>query len=170
MKKEIILEKVEDLVYKKSFEALSLAEIAWELDIKKASLYYYFPSKEILIKEVIEYSFQKYKNFVKECFSLNKKEKIIENYIDFAHKEKNLFSQINQVGYCSEKSIMMQVEAFNKEIFEIVSRLLREKFSFSEERSFLFLSLLQDISIKKCIFGDCPIDPKKLSQEIISIF
>jgi len=65
---------------------------------------------------------------------------------------------------------MMQVEASNKEIFEIVSKLLREKFSFSEERSFLFLSLLQDISIKKCIFGDCPKDPKKLSQEIISIF
>jgi AcrR family transcriptional regulator len=49
MTKQEILEKIEPLFFQKSFKEISMQEIADTLEMKKASLYYHFPSKESLI-------------------------------------------------------------------------------------------------------------------------
>jgi AcrR family transcriptional regulator len=49
MQKKDILSKIQTLFYNKSFTKVSMNEIAHSLQIQKASLYYYFPSKEVLI-------------------------------------------------------------------------------------------------------------------------
>jgi AcrR family transcriptional regulator len=67
--------------------------------MKKASLYYYFPSKDVLILEVLEYSFNIYLEFIHETIKIwtseNFKE-LLKNFLDFPNKEKNIFSIINQ--------------------------------------------------------------------------
>jgi AcrR family transcriptional regulator len=66
MKKEELLGKIEELFYEKTFKEISLDTIAKHLEIKKASLYYYFSSKETLIEALIDFSFENYKNFIKK--------------------------------------------------------------------------------------------------------
>ena len=61
MTKFEIFRKIEDLFYEKSFSDLSMDEIATALSMKKASLYYHFPSKESMFTEVLEDSFRRYR-------------------------------------------------------------------------------------------------------------
>ena len=49
-----ILEVATQLFYERGIEAASLQEIADRLGIMKASLYYYFPSKDVLLFEVLK--------------------------------------------------------------------------------------------------------------------
>lgn len=170
MEKHDILWNIEALAVWSTFSDVSMSQIAERLWIKKASIYYYFPSKNDLQKEVIDYSFQKYKYFIEELFEHKSKKKIIEWFLDFAKKEKNLFIQINQNWYCSNEEIINDIAEKNKQIFKIVRKLLEKNFNFSKEKSFLFFSILQDICIKKCIFWECEIKQSNLIDEMTSIF
>ena len=53
--KEKILDAAIDLFAQKGFDAVSMQDIAQAVGIKKASLYYYFISKDQILKEVLEY-------------------------------------------------------------------------------------------------------------------
>jgi AcrR family transcriptional regulator len=67
--------------------------------MKKASLYYYFSSKDTLILEVLEYSFNIYIGFINETINIWNKEnfkELLKNFLDFPEKNKNIFSIINQ--------------------------------------------------------------------------
>jgi len=59
MNTEILLH-IEELFYSTAFSDLSMEEIAKGLNMKKASLYYHFPSKEEMFLRVLEYSYGKY--------------------------------------------------------------------------------------------------------------
>jgi AcrR family transcriptional regulator len=95
MKKELGLGKLEKLFYEKTFSDVSRQNIANFLNIKKSSVYYYFPSKEKLIKEVLNYSFDNYKTFI-ENIPTNNLKNLIYDFIEFPNKSKNLFSIIAQ--------------------------------------------------------------------------
>src|SRR5574343_472463 len=56
--KSEILRKIEDLFYAKSFSDLSMDEIALALEMKKASLYYHYPSKEAMFTEILYESYE----------------------------------------------------------------------------------------------------------------
>ena len=68
MKTEI-LEKIETLFWENSFVEVSMDEVAKKLDMKKASIYYHFPSKEKMFLEVMEFSFLKYKAYLEEILN-----------------------------------------------------------------------------------------------------
>jgi AcrR family transcriptional regulator len=53
--KEKIFDAAIDLFAQKGFDAVSMQDIAQSVGIKKASLYYYFSSKDQILKEVLEY-------------------------------------------------------------------------------------------------------------------
>lgn len=53
--KEKIIDAAIDLFAQKGFDAVSMQDIAQTVGIKKASLYYYFISKDQILKEVLEY-------------------------------------------------------------------------------------------------------------------
>ncbi len=169
MKKELVLQKLEKIFYEKTFSDVSMQDIADYLKIKKASVYYYFPSKERLIKDVLDYSFDNYKTFIKNIPTNNLKN-LIYDFIEFPNKSKNLFSIISQKWYCSKQEIRNLIQQKQKEILEIVYTNLINNYKFSKEKSFLFISLLDDLSKKRCIFWDCDINIKKLINEIIKIF
>lgn len=169
MEKIEILEKLEPLFYEKPFKNVSMQEVAKLLDIKKASLYYYFPSKELLLQEVINFSFMNYIKFIE--FILSKKlDKFTEEFIKYPKKSKNIFSIINQNWYCENDELKKNIQEKQKIIFEMIKTKLKKNYDFSTEKTFLFLSLLEEVSRKKCIFWNCPFDLDKLIKEINKTF
>lgn len=169
MAKQDILEKIELLFYNKSFKEITMQDIANNLWIKKASIYHYFPSKEDIIIEVINHSYEKYNLFVYDLIKENI-DNFIENFIYFASNNNNLFAIINQNWYCDNKDLKNKVEEKQKQIFEKIYIYLNTNHNFSKEKTFLFISLLQDISKNKCIFGECMFDMKNITKEIKKIF
>lgn len=168
MEKIEILEKLEPLFYEKPFKNVSMQEVADILEIKKASLYYYFPSKNILLEEVINFSFENYLTFIDKILSKDLK-KFIDEFIKFPKKSKNVFSIINQNWYCEDITLKDNIQEKQKLVFEKISSHLKKNYSFSKEKTFLFLSMLEDLSRKKCIFWNCPFDLDKLIDEIVKI-
>jgi AcrR family transcriptional regulator len=72
-----LLEKIETLFWQNSFAEVSMDEVAKRLDMKKASLYYHFASKEVMFIEVLEYSFLKYKTYLEELLQTAPIDKIL---------------------------------------------------------------------------------------------
>lgn len=169
MDKKKLLKKIEHLFFDHTFKEVSMLDIAEELDIKKASLYYYFPSKEDLQKALIEESFQEYKRFISEILDKDFKEFLWE-FVYYPQKSKNLFSVINQSWYCDDDEAKKSLQIKQKEIFDMISSDMSEKYDFSIEKTFLLISLLEDIGRKKCLFGDCPIDIDRVIWEIEDLF
>ena len=169
MTKNEILKKIEPLFYDKTFKEVSMQEIANHLWIKKASLYYYYSSKESLQEDLINYSYENYKKFI---FSiLNKDLKtFIEKYISYPFKSQNIFSLINQIWYCENEKIKKYISAKQLEIINIIKEDFQQKYWFNEERIFILLSIIENISKKKCIFWWCPYDLEKIIDEILTIF
>ena len=169
MKNIDLLTKIEFLFYTKTFREVSLDDIAKELWIKKASLYYHFASKKVLQKEVLDFSFDNFKKFIQNLPKDNL-ENFINDFIRFPRESKNLFSIINQNWYCSDPDFKKDIEKKQKKIFNTLKVFLKDNYWFDEEKSFLFLSLLESINNKKCIFGKCPIKTESLITQIYNIF
>ncbi|MDP5039049.1 MAG: TetR/AcrR family transcriptional regulator [Candidatus Gracilibacteria bacterium] len=178
MKKQELLQKIELLFYSKTFKEVSMQDIANELGMKKASVYYHFPSKEQMVLEVLDYSFNNYLTFINILINkgeenINNKQnlvKLISDFISYPETSKNLFSIINQNGYCENEEILKIIEAKQKIIFENISKKFTELLGFSNEKTFLFMSLMHDIWRKKCIYGNCEIKVEKLISEIYDLF
>ncbi|HBY75030.1 TPA: hypothetical protein DEG21_04105 [Patescibacteria group bacterium] len=91
-----ITEKIESLFWENTFSDVSMDDVALSLGMKKASLYYHFPSKEAMLVEVINYSYDKYRAYLIDLFEKDKIEEIVTGLITYSIKEKNLFSIISQ--------------------------------------------------------------------------
>lgn len=65
----IMFDTIESLFFDTAFSDLSMDEIAKALDIKKASLYYHFPSKEQMFLETLAHSYEKYHSAMLEIYS-----------------------------------------------------------------------------------------------------
>lgn len=169
MKKIELLEKIEPLFFDKTYKEVSLQEIADLFEIKKSSLYYYFKSKDDLFLNLIDYSFDNYINFLKDIVDKDT-EIFIESYIFYPNDSKNFFSVINQNGYCNNDALKWYISKKQKEIFDFLFNSFSKKHWFKEEKVFLFISLLEDIWRKKCIFWECPIDIKKVITQINLLF
>ena len=178
MTREEIIKKIENMFYYKTFKEVSMQDIANEIGIKKASLYYYFPSKEEILKEVIEDSFKEFLDFIKSLMDLWEKnvsnpevlKKLIHDFVNYPETSKNLFSIINQNWYCDNKEIIELITNKEKIIFDNISTKFNEILWFSNERTFLFMSVLHDIWRKKCIYGKCNMQIEVIIDELYNIF
>ncbi len=173
MNKKEIIKKIELLFFDKSFDSVSMQDIATMLDIKKSSLYYHFPSKKDMILEVIEESFINYDNFIDEIlekWNMDNFLEILEEFLDFPDKNKNIFSIINQNWYnlwIEEKNL---IDIKQRIIFDKIKNNLQNKAWFTKEKAFLFLSIIEKLWNIKNNLSICNIDKKKLLLEIKSLF
>lgn len=173
MTKNEIIKKIEELFYAKSFKEVSMQDIANEIGMKKASLYYHFPSKEVLITEVLEVSFNNYFTFVKETiknWNESNFQKLLKNFLYFPEKNKNIFSVINQNWYEENDDISALIQEKQKIIFETIFEAMNSKAHFSREKTFLFFALIQQIWKKKSSYNRCEIDENKILQEFENLF
>lgn len=172
MTKKEIIKKIEELFYEKSFKEVSMQDIANAINMKKASLYYHFPSKEELILEVLESSFLKYEEFIKDLIIRWNNEnftELLEEFLNFSNKEKNIFSVINQNWYKENDDILTNLKQKQKIIFKSIHDAMEKK-GFSKEKTFLFLTLINNIWKKDDVYDFCELDKKNILKEIENVF
>lgn len=173
MTRQEILKNIEILFFEKSFKQVSMQDIANDLWMKKASLYYHFPSKEALIHDVLDFSFEIYMNFINHTIEIWTKDnfkQLLTEFLDFWDKEKNIFSIINQNWFRESDEINSFLEEKQKIIFETIHKAMSEKASFTKEKTFLFLSLINDVGRKNTIYRLCEIEKDKVVEEIEKLF
>lgn len=157
--KNQILEKTEVLFWENSFSDLSMDEIAKNIGIKKASLYHYFTSKDEMFLEILNFSFQKYSNFLDELLDSSFQEKnsnfieIIIKLIKFPYEQKNLFSIVLQKWYCKLDKIREFVIEKNLVINEKFENYFLPKFNINKNRLILLRSIIDDLWKKYCLIN-----------------
>lgn len=118
-----MIETIELLFFKESFSDLSMDEIAQALSMKKASLYYHFPSKEAMFLSVLEYSYAQYRSDMQNIFQ-EPSENWIEEILLYGSKQKNLFAVVSQKGYCKiatiKEAIKERLQALRAELIAIL--------------------------------------------------
>lgn len=173
MTKKEILQKIENLFYYKDFKSVSMQDISNEIDMKKASLYYHFPSKEDLIIEVIQESFLEYLNFVETIIDRWDDTNfltLLQEFLSFPEENKNIFSIINQNWYTQNDVISENIKQKQKIIFDTIYRAMSIKNWFSKEKTFLFLTLIHQIWKKETSYWLCEIDNLRVLNEIENLF
>lgn len=166
-----ILEKIETLFWEHAFAEVSMDEIAKTLEMKKASLYYHFPSKEEMFREVLEFSFGKYRTYMEDLLEKGDIDTILSGIVSYPLESKNLFAIVSQKWYCKIDIIRDMIMAKNQELFGLFFAYFHKKYGFNEARAMLLQNLLHDLGKKYCIF-DCKetLDSQALIQEIKKIF
>ena len=169
MKKIELLKKIEPLFFDKTYKEISLQDIADVFGIKKASLYYYFESKDDLFLSLMEYSFSNYLKFLEESLELNLID-FVKVFIYYPSESKNFFSVLSQNGYCSNINLRFDIQKKQEIAFWFIDDKLEKKYNFSKEKTFIFMSLLEDIWRKKCLFWKCPVDINLVIKQIELLF
>lgn len=161
-----ILRKIEDLFYEKSFSDLPMDEIAAELGMKKASLYYHFPSKEAMFTEVLEDSFARYREEVlrnlKERDGTEPPAELVRSLVEFASENRNVFAVASQKGYCRIDVVRERIAERKRSLSDECCGILRDRYGWNAARCSLFLMVVETLAQRRCGEG-CP-DP--LSDEI----
>lgn len=111
MKKAELLKTIESLFWEHAFSDLTMDHIAEKIGMKKASLYYHFPSKEAMFLAVLDTSFASYKAFLETILQEKDVSRMVREIILFPLREKNLFAVVLQKGYCQ----MSEIRAFIEE-------------------------------------------------------
>ena len=168
MKKNEILDKLEPIFLSSSFKETSISKIADELWIKKASLYYYFPSKNDLFIWILERSNDKYMSFL-DNMSWKNLDDFISDFVLYPYDTSNLIAIIDE-SYCDIAEIKQYIESYKEKINVKILSLISENFWFKEEKSFLLLLILENLSRKNCFSKWCIVEPKKVIEEIKIMF
>lgn len=164
-----MLDTIENLFFETAFSDLSMDQIAGHLQMKKASLYYHFPSKEKMFLDVLDHSYTKYRSAIIHILSDSSTD-MPEQIVMFGSKNKNLFSVVSQKGYCKIPSIREAIAERMASLRKEMVVQLVQRFGWSEERARLFLMLLDSISKEYCMNScEASIDPA-LFDEIRRIF
>lgn len=167
--KSEILRKIEDLFYAKSFSDLSMDEIALALEMKKASLYYHFPSKEAMFTEILSDSFERYRMSVLESLSLEPSE-LVRSFVESSSANRNLFSVASQKGYCRVDSIKEKIAELKSSLASECAASLAGRFGWSPTKAELFLSLTDSLAQKRCGSGCSDPLPTEIVDETVSLF
>lgn len=174
MTRRKILESCEKLFFEKSFKNVSMQQVADSIWIKKASIYHHFGSKNELISECINASFEKYMLFIKSL-ALEWKEwwefkSLLKSFLDFPEKQTNLFSIINRSSYQDDSTINELIQEKQKVIFNEVHKSMESQWWFTKEKTYLFLLLINQIWLKKSSYKKCEIDEDKTLNELENLF
>ncbi len=122
--KEKIIESMYSILTEQGYENTSLREVGEKISIRKASIYYYFKTKEEIFLEVIDTYFKSvYEEKFKELEAVKTKEEYESNFLDFGKdiikalgknsRERKFFSEIS---IQSERipSVKESIEEFEK--------------------------------------------------------
>ncbi len=170
MTRNELLRTIEILFWEQSFSDLSMDAIAKKLDMKKASLYYHFPSKESMFLAVLEYSYETYKKKYQSILGMDNLQESIQEMITFPYREKNLFSIVSQKWYCQIQEIEIWMREKNTTIQNQVCIVYSEKYNWNTVRNMLFFSLIDGLA-KRCCREQCEQkDLELVLSEIIELF
>ena len=126
-KKEKILEAAREVFFKKSFYEATMDDIAQLSEIKKPTIYYYFPSKIDLASQLLEVNvkkiFEKISEIISKTNNIKQRIKmIIDFYINLLEENSKTFIIMQRIGYD-----FMQKEDSKKKINELFEKLRRKQ-------------------------------------------
>lgn len=168
-KEQIIIETAQKRFGLFGIEKTSMQEIADDLKLSKASLYYYFPDKERLYKAVIEKEQNEFiKKITEKVLSINEPDMLLREYVNarlsYFHSLLNL-SRLRLEAYSDLKPVFRETMILFKEkekeiIIKIFKDGIKKGIFFIEEpdkTASLFLDLLKGLRIsvvndKKTLF------------------
>jgi AcrR family transcriptional regulator len=168
-KEQIIIETAQKRFGLFGIEKTSMQEIADDLKLSKASLYYYFPDKASLYKAVIEKEQNEFiKKITEKVLSINEPDMLLREYVNarlsYFHSLLNL-SRLRLEAYSDLKPVFRETMILFKEkekeiIIKIFNDGIRKGIFFIEETdktASLFLDLLKGLRIsvvndKKTLF------------------
>ena len=156
-KEKAIIEAAKERFAHFGFSKVTMEEIASDVDLGKASLYYYFPTKEDLFKAVISLEQNKLKENFEELLQRNTAaSKKLQQYVDLRMK---FFRDLINLGtlsvhsYFDTKSVIKEVFIdFEKIELELIKKIINEgkkakefKPELAEDTALIFLHILQGL-------------------------
>src|ERR1035437_9816710 len=156
-KVELIIEASQKRFGLFGIEKTSMREIANDLKLSKASLYYYFPDKESLYKAVVEKEQIEFISKISErIFSIQEPEQLLLEYantrLSYFRTLLNL-SRLRLEAYSGLKPVFMEsIQIFKEKEKEIIKKILKKGISSgiffisdSDQTATLFLDLLKGL-------------------------
>jgi len=170
MKRAELLRTIESLFWEHAFSDLTMDHIAEKIGMKKASLYYHFPSKEAMFLAVLDTSFASYKAFLETILQKEDVNHLIHELIFFPLANKNLFAVVLQKGYCQMTEARESLEKKRREIQKMFENVCNERFGWSPQKTRLFFSLIESLSKQSCLENCEREDSTEMIQEIQHLF
>jgi AcrR family transcriptional regulator len=182
-KEQIIIEAAQKRFGMHGVEKTSMQEIADDLQLSKASLYYYFPDKESLYKSVIEKEQNEFlKKIAEKVQSINEPDKLLREYVNarlsYFHTLLNL-SRLRLEAYSDLRPIFREtIISFGEKEKKIVEKILIDGIKKGifyldnpDKTAALFLDLLKGlrvsvVNLKKTLFIE-PDEYQKLLENTI---
>ncbi len=154
-----ILEAARMSFSEKGFDGVSMEEIAQRAGVRKALIYYYFPSKENLFEEVWNKALEELENHIfgeieGENYYIRKIKRFLRAYIDFVTSRKVISKVIQK-----EKVSILDADESNK----LKARLKERYNSFFDK----VVKLIEEGKANQIIHPD--VDPKAAAQMIAEV-
>ncbi|HRI36469.1 MAG TPA: TetR/AcrR family transcriptional regulator [bacterium] len=156
MNKIEILDRIEPLFFERAFAEVSMDDIASMLEIKKASVYYHFDSKESLFSSLLERSFERYIESLDSALAASGSHppKLLERLVNLPSESRNLFAVVSQRGYCRVPAMRSRIRLLENTVMERFHTFLAHRYGFEQTRS-AALYLLVDAIAKRICLHEC---------------
>jgi TetR/AcrR family transcriptional repressor of mexJK operon len=159
-REQVILKAARERFAHYGFTKVTMDEIAADVDMGKASLYYYFPAKEDLFRAVISHEQKQFVDAIENILSQNLSAS--KKLIEYVEKRVMFFQELLNLGtlnvhsYFDTKSIYKSLfENFHAQELKLMEKLFKEgkkkgefKKSVSEDVPQLILHILQGLRVR----------------------
>jgi len=174
--KKKIIEVSRELFSRYSYLGVSMADIAKNLNITKAALYYHFTGKIEIYKKVLDEVFNGLnQNINKTLQGKSEKKKLqsfIENYLKFGFEEKIFIKAMMFKLPFTDSKIKKYISEFKEKNINLISPLVKviakKKKNDNKLVSFLLIEMMNGLILEyNC--ADMNLNSKKLTKQIISV-
>jgi AcrR family transcriptional regulator len=174
--KQKILKEAAKLFSEFGFLGVSMEDIAKKLGTSKTALYYHFKNKKELYLNVLENTFENLKEKIAKKVFLAKSqkeitEKVIETYLEFSLKEKNLIKSLSlKLSRDAQRPREdLEIKNYISQLKEKIQILFQDLLN--KESNFIsFLLGTIDRVILDASLIDKKLNTKKVTSQIIKIF
>ena len=178
--KEYIINTARSFFSKHDYVNVSMSDIARELNITKAALYYHFTSKAEIYKKVLEDVFNDLNLVINKVQSKimadQKLSHLIKNYLDFGIKEKNLIKAFMFKVSSHDYRLVNQIIELRKQVITLIEPTIKNVLvsnkKYKKFNSRLLTSLLtsmMDGLLLEYSFCNKKINSTKISNQITTI-
>jgi AcrR family transcriptional regulator len=111
-----IMETALEILHSEGMEAISMRKIADQIDYSPPIIYCYFKNKEALLLALLVHGYQQLNKVIKDAFNtsataLERLELIMNCYLDFATKNRELYILMFRLGIADPKAVIELPEA-----------------------------------------------------------
>jgi len=179
--KESIIDTARRLFSEYSYLGISMDDIAKKLNITKAALYYHYTGKAEIYEKVLDDVFHNLKLVITEALNettIDKRLfKLINNYLNFGAKEKNLIKALIVRLPPAEHKLSLHISSLLEQVSNLIQPVMKEvstsKMITKKVDDRLLTSLLISMMnglLLEYAFLNKKLDPTRIADQIITVF